>query len=369
MTGTAFAVTVAAVAVSAAPVQSSTTAPAVLDDWTAESNVGSLQQAAVLTPRPPASKKIKLSGQRVSTNSPQQPGGEQDSNGSRISGDVEMGGTEKDKAVQTAPMSETATVPRNSGDFKRFPPDRLLSVFANATDVENTPSLLSIRQTISEQFDIEILLKHREILGIEQEIAKTQVAIEQLRRCTLLPYSESPEAQLLAQQGYKPPSSNPYHIPSYAPPPPGVVDGPYTRHYRQWLVPDQRFDGPNVAPVQQPGVVMNGVHQSLSNTGRPQRQSAMKAQTKTGEQVCLYRRKDGVLVRYVVLPLPRGRSIVNNIPGLSVEHVTEATSLRPKVLLTTVVSPIRPSTLRTMSQPRLAAKKLTKQSKPRSCRP
>jgi ADA HAT complex component 1 len=128
--------------------------------------------------------------------------------------------------------------------------------------------------------------------------------MEQLRRCSLIPYVDSMEAQLHAQLNYKPPSSNPHNIPDYAPPPEGVVDGPYTRHYRQWLISHQQFDGPNApayilpSPLT-PGVAMNGMHQSLTGSGRPQRQSAMKVQTKNGEQVCLYRRRDGVLVRYV----------------------------------------------------------------------
>ena len=139
------------------------------------------------------------------------------------------------------------------------------------------PTLDSLRSQIGEQFDIEILLKHREIYAIEAEIAKTQVALEQLRRVQTLPYADSPEAQLLHQLNY-----NPLTADAYAPPPEGVVDGPYTRHYRQWLLRDARFDQdapPYVAP------------------GRPQRASAVKVQTKTGEQVCLYRRRDGVLVR------------------------------------------------------------------------
>jgi ADA HAT complex component 1 len=170
--------------------------------------------------------------------------------------------------------------------------------------------LQSIRQIISEQFDLEILLKHREIRCIEQEIAKAQVALEQLRRCSLIPFADSVEAQLLAQSNYKPPSSNPYNIPEYTPPPQGVVDGPYTRHYRQWLLSHERFDGPSTLPYapmyqQTPGISGNNSHQSLNSNGRPQRNSALKVQTKSGEQVCLYRRRDGVLVKYVFISCTR----------------------------------------------------------------
>lgn len=169
---------------------------------------------------------------------------------------------------------------------------------------KDPPSLQSIRTTIDEQFSIEIILKHRELGDIEKEIAKTQVALEQLRRCSLVPYADSTEAQLHAQLNYTPPAANPDNIPDFAPPPEGVVDGPYTRHYRQWLISHQRFDGLGAPayltpPPLTPGVAMNGMHQSLSGSGRPQRQSAMKVQTKNGEQVCLFRRRDGVLVRYI----------------------------------------------------------------------
>jgi ADA HAT complex component 1 len=178
-----------------------------------------------------------------------------------------------------------------------------MAPLANSKLQDATERLQAIRNTISEQFDIEILLKHRELGNIEKEIAKTQVAIEQLRRCTLIPYADSTEAQLLAQLNYKPPSSNPHHIPDYAPPPEGVVDGPYTRHYRTWLIPHQRFDGPNAPSYSQapptPSLDLYGLQQSLLDSGRPQRASVLKAQTKSGVQVCLFRKKDGTLVRCV----------------------------------------------------------------------
>lgn len=165
----------------------------------------------------------------------------------------------------------------------------------NTDPARPPPSLESIRATISEQFDIEILLKHREIRLIEQEIAKTQVSLEQLRRCALLPYANSPEAQLDAQGN------------GMIPAVPGVVDGPYTRHYRQWLIPHPALDGNSVEPfapppnVQQQQQQQFGLGFGMGMNGRPQRQSAMKVQTKTGEQVCLYRKRDGTLVKYALV--------------------------------------------------------------------
>ncbi len=160
---------------------------------------------------------------------------------------------------------------------------------------EITPGILTeIRNTISEQFDIEIVLKHRELRVIESEMAKTQACIEQLRRCTLIPYP-GPETQLDQKPSYS-------GFPDYHPPPPGAVDGPYTRHYRQWLLHDKKFgDGP-AAESSYTGSRRYSGNDQFTNTGRPQRQSAMKAQpTRVEGQGCLYRRRDGQLVRYILL--------------------------------------------------------------------
>lgn len=163
---------------------------------------------------------------------------------------------------------------------------------------------MAIRQTLSEQFDIEILLKHRELRLIEQEIAKTQVCIEQLRRCKLLPY-QSPEVSL----EHTPTSQKHPDIPDYSPAHWSVTNGAYTRHYRQWLLPDPRFDG--YGPEGPPQAVQKGgkslrsqgaqdSNQPYTATGRPQRQSAAKVQHRGGSTTtCTFNRSDGQLVRYV----------------------------------------------------------------------
>lgn len=100
-----------------------------------------------------------------------------------------------------------------------------------------------LQQVIEHQFNLEILLKHRELRLIEQELAKCQTALEQLRRCEIMPYpgsnglSESVSAgtgpALKAQPGFTQPQ---------APAPWGVTDGPYARHYSKWLLNDPTFD-------------------------------------------------------------------------------------------------------------------------------
>ncbi|KAH0613291.1 uncharacterized protein H6S33_009671 [Morchella sextelata] len=174
-------------------------------------------------------------------------------------------------------------------------------------------SLQNLRETISQQFDIEILLKHRELGLIEQEIAKTQICIEQLRRCTVKPY-QSPEISL---EPYIPDAKQLENgPPDYSPPHWSVVNGPYTRHYQQWLLPDPTFDG--YGPEGPPQVVLPAgkgtrsqktVEQTQTYTvsGRPQRQSVMKVQQRggAGMQQCIFRKNDGTTVRLECLDCKR----------------------------------------------------------------
>ena len=107
----------------------------------------------------------------------------------------------------------------------------------------------ALREAIEAQFGLEILLKHKELRLIDQEFAKCQVALEQLRRCQVVPYpavSSDPEAMQVASNGSGTSFNN--HAP-YAPPW-GVADGPYSRHYRRWLIPDSAFDDTVAEDVQ-----------------------------------------------------------------------------------------------------------------------
>ncbi|KAF4591809.1 ADA HAT complex component 1 [Ophiocordyceps camponoti-floridani] len=112
-----------------------------------------------------------------------------------------------------------------------------------------TPSSVDARDIIRHQFGLEVLLKHSELRLVNQELAKCQVALEQLRRCHLIPYPQScstPDQMLDISSGTGPALANPTKgepTPRWAPPF-GVVDGPYARHYAKWLIPDPVFDGP-----------------------------------------------------------------------------------------------------------------------------
>ncbi|KAL8673492.1 MAG: hypothetical protein Q9168_002098 [Polycauliona sp. 1 TL-2023] len=121
----------------------------------------------------------------------------------------------------------------------------------------NAPSARSLhtesQDLIEGQFGFKILLKHRELRLIDQEIAKCQIALEQLRRCQEIPYpamSSSYEEMLAVSKGIGPIQSNG----AESAPPWGVTDGPYTRHYRHWLIPDTAFGDrlTQEVPVAQP---------------------------------------------------------------------------------------------------------------------
>lgn len=110
--------------------------------------------------------------------------------------------------------------------------------------------LQSIRNVIQTQFSLEIVLKHKELRLIDQEIAKCQVSLEQLRRCEEIPYPSTQGPSLAVSEGTGPAlrSSFPNPLPR-SPAPWGVTDGPYTRHYAKWLLPDHLFDGGQPEPV------------------------------------------------------------------------------------------------------------------------
>jgi len=104
-------------------------------------------------------------------------------------------------------------------------------------------NLATARQIIEAQFSLEILMKHDELRFIEQELAKCQVALEQLRRCQVIPYPGFSGPSEEVSSGVGPPLQPRagYSVPQQ-PAPWGVTDGPYTRHYAQWLLPDKTFD-------------------------------------------------------------------------------------------------------------------------------
>ena len=103
-----------------------------------------------------------------------------------------------------------------------------------------------LRQILDSQISLEILLKHNELRLIDQEIAKCQIALEQLRRCQEIPYPFSRPSQDVSQGRGPAIRSSRSTVYPESPAPWGVTDGPYTRHYAKWLLPDPLFDGGNL---------------------------------------------------------------------------------------------------------------------------
>lgn len=104
--------------------------------------------------------------------------------------------------------------------------------------------LATMRQTISSQLSLEILMKHKELRLIDQELAKCQVALEQLRRCTEIPFPalQQPSEQVSLGNGAAVRKGS-QKSQAKSPAPWGVTDGPYSRHYAKWLMSDPYFDG------------------------------------------------------------------------------------------------------------------------------
>ncbi|KAI1616631.1 ADA HAT complex component 1 [Exophiala viscosa] len=104
--------------------------------------------------------------------------------------------------------------------------------------------LQSVRNVIQTQIGLEILLKHKELRLIDQEIAKCQASLEQLRRCKEIPYPGTQHLSAAVSEGTGSALRSAFPTPlPQSPAPWAVTDGPYSRHYAKWLLPDTRFDG------------------------------------------------------------------------------------------------------------------------------
>jgi len=103
-----------------------------------------------------------------------------------------------------------------------------------------------LQQKIEGEFNHQMLLKHEELRCVDQELAKCQIALEQLRRCRTIPYPSEPGSQVTFEQlrdGTGPSLRPRADMPQpQSPAAWGVTDGPYTRHYMRWLLPDPHFD-------------------------------------------------------------------------------------------------------------------------------
>lgn len=146
------------------------------------------------------------------------------------------------KRQKTATMGISASVPSKGDD-----PQRNLNSYNGTVSMDATTQAI-VGDTVQSQMLLEILLTHNELRVIDQNLAKAQAAFEQLRRCHLIPYPLSqgtPDAMLNIRAGAGPALSSAQvgdARPQWAAPY-GVTDGPYSRHYAKWLIPDPKFDG------------------------------------------------------------------------------------------------------------------------------
>lgn len=156
--------------------------------------------------------------------------------------------TDKDHNQPPALRQDSAQeTKRSDSEFSTNAEDLSKSMANNddvpMSDVQPENDLTRLQQVIENEFNMQILMKHNELRLIEQELAKCQVALEQLRRVELRPFpgGEKPSVDVSAGTGptVLPPAG--YTKPTH-PAPYGVTDGPYSRHYSQWLLHDPLFD-------------------------------------------------------------------------------------------------------------------------------
>lgn len=233
---------------------------------------------------------------------------------------------------QPLPAGPTATAnPSDPVASPIAPSPPVATVPPPAQAATGTPDVSRLRDTITAQLSLEVLLKHNELRLIDQEIAKCQVALEQLRRCAEIPYPGSSVAGLSTDvsagtgASVLAPGNGP---PPLSPAPWGVTEGPYSRHYSRWLLPDPRFDGGEVESgaaatagagfplVEGRSTRGNPVDfNSLAGKTRPSRNStSVKLQAlpsgyppvkeKAGPML-IRRKSDGVLVKLVCLDCRR----------------------------------------------------------------
>lgn len=132
-------------------------------------------------------------------------------------------------------------------------------------------ALARMREVIDHQLSLEVLMKHDELRRIDQELAKATVALDQLRRCHLIPFPVSlgsPEAMLTVSTGTGPSIPQARRTQPRMAAPFGVTEGPYSRHYASWLIPDPEFDGVQTGWGMLPGAAAGNNNTAPGRTTR-----------------------------------------------------------------------------------------------------
>jgi ADA HAT complex component 1 len=141
--------------------------------------------------------------------------------------------------INSTPMHPAPSLPK----FEHTKMEKAQAIPDQPRTTSTKPDKEKLRQTLNSQISLEILLRHNELRLIDQEIAKCQIALEQLRRCSEIPYPMTKLSPSVSQGQGPPIRSSRVALQPESPAPWGVNDGPYTRHYAKWLIPDPMFDG------------------------------------------------------------------------------------------------------------------------------
>ncbi|OBT82898.1 hypothetical protein VE02_08582 [Pseudogymnoascus sp. 03VT05] len=134
----------------------------------------------------------------------------------------------------------------NMGAGLSAPQAAKMEATATVSNRSKPGALARMREVIDHQLSLEVLMKHDELRRIDQELAKATVALDQLRRCHMIPFPVSlgsPEAMLTVSTGTGPSIPQARRTQPRMAAPFGVTEGPYSRHYASWLIPDPEFDG------------------------------------------------------------------------------------------------------------------------------
>jgi ADA HAT complex component 1 len=146
--------------------------------------------------------------------------------------------------LQVNPSGASSSLPSPPETQADEPEELLKASPAQPAQPAQTKRLETMRNVIQTQIGLEILLKHKELRLIDQEIAKCQASLEQLRRCQEIPYpaTQPPSMSVTNGTGLALRTSFATPLPR-TPAPWGVQNGPYSRHYAKWLLQDPAFEG------------------------------------------------------------------------------------------------------------------------------
>lgn len=190
------------------------------------------------------------------------------------------GGAEVERTSNVQPVERPSST-SSDGYFDAKPVPNHSSNMHAESKPDSISGLTKVQQVIEGTLNVQILMKHNELRLIEQELAKCQIALEQLRRCEILPYPGNDVADLSLREGTGP-AVEPlpgYSRPRYAAPH-GVTDGPYTRHYAQWLLKDPQFDSVSPQAVAQAEQLANTVSRTRGHHARKPTSKSLSMSTR-----------------------------------------------------------------------------------------